>query len=446
MRLKAEHTQKLKGIIVQFGFTIAGLLILIQATAAWQTREHWMVLFTYTLLTLIFSFAPMRTLNSTITLNNAVIFTGILLYGAWVGVWTALIETLIIAFLVRFHLIKALANTGQLLLTIWLVDFMQRVLIEYHVNSMISDMILAVVYWLVNIVLCAIGISYYFKLAWFSTVKNLAKGTTLIYLILMLTGAIAVRLVEGYGLLALLPIIAVIAAFNGVVRQYFKGLDNLKAKVDEIKALNRSFLTAMAASIDAKDQYTSGHSQRVAHWAKEIAVLLELPPEKIEEVYFGGILHDIGKIGIEDEILNKDGKLTPEEFNRIKQHTVIGYEILKQAGVFQNLLPAIRSHHERIDGRGYPDRLRGENIPLMARILAISDAFDAMVSNRPYREGVPVAEALCRIEEGYGSQFDEEIAKLFVKYIRELPPEKLKAYIRQGEQTEKEEFLEKALS
>jgi putative nucleotidyltransferase with HDIG domain len=151
----------------------------------------------------------------------------------------------------------------------------------------------------------------------------------------------------------------------------------------------------------------------------------------VEEVYFGGILHDIGKIGIRDEILNKKGKLSPEEYEKIKQHTVIGYEIVKQAGVFDELLPAIRSHHERLDGTGYPDGLRGDEIPLIARILAISDAFDAMVADRPYRKGLPVEEALQEIQRGAGKQFDAELAGHFIRVVRQLPRGELERLLRQ---------------
>lgn len=195
--------------------------------------------------------------------------------------------------------------------------------------------------------------------------------------------------------------------------------------MEEIKNLNDSFLIALAASIDARDPYTLGHSFRVAHWGRETAKFMGLPPKQSTEVYYGGIIHDIGKIGIEDNILNKEGALSKEEFERIKEHPVIGYEILKRTSVFPELLPAIRWHHERVDGTGYPDKLKGNEIPLIARILAVCDAFDAMVSDRPYRKGMSVEEALRRIQEGAGTQFDAEIAANFVTMIKSLNEEEL---------------------
>ncbi|WP_412850197.1 HD-GYP domain-containing protein [Brevibacillus invocatus] len=245
------------------------------------------------------------------------------------------------------------------------------------------------------------------------------------------------RLVESYGLLTLVPMMIAFFTISYVFHHYYASVQKLQQKVEEVKNFNHKFLTTMAASIDARDHYTSGHSQRVAHWGREIAKQIGMSPEKVEEVYFGGILHDIGKIGIEDEILNKKGKLTPEEYDKIKQHTVIGYEIIKQAGMFHELLPAIRSHHERIDGKGYPDGLVGNEIPLIARILAISDAFDAMVADRPYRKGLPVEEALQEIRRGAGTQFDEELASYFIHVINKLPREELETIIRQNDRSQK---------
>jgi len=438
MRQKVDIRYKLKGVIVQAGFTLLGLLIIVSVLPQWEPRDHWLVLVTYTLLTIISSFAPIKTLNTILTLNNAVIFSGILLYGAWVGIWSAVIETLILSFLVRFNPSKAFANVGQMIITIWIVGFVSDYFSMYPISVVLKDMMLAGLYWFFNITLCGLGISFFYQSKWIPTVRNLAKGTTLTYLLLIILGAVSARLVEHYGIIALIPMMAAFVTMSFVFHQYYSSLNKLQQKVEEVKTFNHKFLTAMAASIDARDHYTSGHSQRVAYWGREIAKAIGLPQEKVEEVYFGGILHDIGKIGIEDEILNKEGKLTPEEYDKIKQHTVIGYEIMQQAGWFNELLPAIRSHHERIDGRGYPDGLRGEEIPLVARILAISDAFDAMVADRPYRKGLPIEKALEEIRQGAGSQFDEELARHFIAIIDRLPKEELEAMIRQEDPTHRQ--------
>ncbi|TRY24532.1 MULTISPECIES: HD-GYP domain-containing protein [Brevibacillus] len=437
MRQRAEKRYILKGLLVILGFTVSGILIILNSLPYWEPRENWEILISYVLLTIISSFAPVRTLNYILTLNNAVIFSGILLFGAWVGIWSAVIEALILSVLVKPNPLKAAANFGQILLTIWAVDVLKTACNVLPVPTMITDVILVVAYWFINIMLCGLGISYFHKSKWIPTVKNLANGTTLTYLLLLILGGVSARLVETFGLSAIVPMMVAFVLMSFVFYQYYDSLTKLRQKMDEIKSFNHKFLTAMAASIDARDHYTSGHSQRVAHWGREIARAIGLPEEKAEEVYFGGILHDIGKIGIEDQILNKRGKLTPEEYDKIKQHTVIGYEIILQAGMFHELLPAIRSHHERIDGKGYPDGLVGEEIPLMARILAISDAFDAMVADRPYRKGLPVEEALQEISRGAGTQFDAELAYHFIRIIRQLPRDELETIIRQDAQPQR---------
>lgn len=429
MQRKVELGSTVKKVAVTIIFPLAAFVIFYNSLSEWELRERWGVLFVYTLLTIFSTFAPIRTLNTILTLNNAVILSGILLYGAWVGVWSAVVETLILAFLTKSNPIKALANIGQLVLTIWFVDLFKNVIDHVPVSAMVTDLTIAISYWFINIVLCGLGISYFFKTNWFITVQKMAKGTTLTYLLLMVMAGIGSRLFETYGLFTLIPMMAAFITMSFVFHQYYDSMNKLQQKVEEVKTFNHKFLTAMAASIDARDRYTSGHSQRVAHWGREIAKDIGLSAAKVEEIYVGGLLHDIGKIGIEDEILNKKGKLTPEEYDKIKQHTVIGYEIILQAGMFNELLPAIRSHHERIDGRGYPDGLAGDDIPLMARILAISDAFDAMVADRPYRKGLPVEEALQEIRRGSGTQFDPILAEHFIRIVQRLPREELETII-----------------
>jgi HD-GYP domain-containing protein (c-di-GMP phosphodiesterase class II) len=170
----------------------------------------------------------------------------------------------------------------------------------------------------------------------------------------------------------------------------------------------------LAEAVDAKDRYTRGHSQRVAEYAKALAQASGYDEGFVELVYVSGTLHDVGKIGVPDEVLKKTSRLTDEEFAQIKLHPELGEKIVMQIPELRDTLPGVRSHHERYDGRGYPDRLAGEQIPLIARILSIADAFDAMTSDRSYREGMTFEHALSQIREGSGSQFDPDLAATFV--------------------------------
>lgn len=174
---------------------------------------------------------------------------------------------------------------------------------------------------------------------------------------------------------------------------------------------------ALATTIDAKDRYTSGHSRRVAEYSKRIAELLGKDKKTQQEIYFIALLHDIGKIGIPDEIINKRDNLTEEEFNLMKKHPEIGYEILKNITTMPNLEIGVRWHHERLDGKGYPDKLSGDKIPEYARIISVADAYDAMTSNRSYRGYLPQSVARSELEKGSGTQFAPEIAAKMIEII-----------------------------
>jgi HD-GYP domain-containing protein (c-di-GMP phosphodiesterase class II) len=165
-------------------------------------------------------------------------------------------------------------------------------------------------------------------------------------------------------------------------------------------------IKALAAAIDAKDPYTEGHSQRVSDFSVEIARQVGLPPETVHRVRIGSLLHDVGKIGIPDVILLKPGRLTEDEYGVMKQHPSIGANIMGQVRKLHDELPALSEHHERMDGSGYPLGLKGEHISLMGRIVAVADVFDAMTSDRPYRDGMPVEEVINYMLKQVGSQFD----------------------------------------
>ncbi|HSI73448.1 MAG TPA: HD domain-containing phosphohydrolase [Fimbriimonas sp.] len=176
---------------------------------------------------------------------------------------------------------------------------------------------------------------------------------------------------------------------------------------------------ALAAAVDAKDQYTNGHSERVANFARDLAEFTHCSPAFVELVYRAGTLHDVGKIGVPDAILSKPDRLTDDERNVMETHPVLGELIVGKVPSLSVLLPGVRSHHERWDGNGYPDGLKGEQIPMLARYLSVADTFDAMTSNRPYRTALSVDIALEEIEKNAGTQFQADIARAFVKMVRE---------------------------
>jgi putative nucleotidyltransferase with HDIG domain len=177
-------------------------------------------------------------------------------------------------------------------------------------------------------------------------------------------------------------------------------------------------ITVLAQAVELKDEYTGGHTHRVSTYSLLLAEHLQMPPSDLELVRIGTPLHDIGKIGIDDAILRKPDRLTPEEFEAMKLHTVKGAEIVATVPDLRPIIPIVRSHHERWDGRGYPDGLGGEAISPLARVVALADAFDAMTSDRPYRKGMAAAVAFAEIENQAGRQFDPMFAAAFLA-IRE---------------------------
>jgi putative nucleotidyltransferase with HDIG domain len=179
-------------------------------------------------------------------------------------------------------------------------------------------------------------------------------------------------------------------------------------------------VVAFSQVIELRDPATAGHAQRVTDYALLLADEMRLSETDRDHLRVGAPLHDIGKIGIDDAVLRKTGRLTAEEFALMKQHTVKGAAILKTLPGLDHVLPIVRNHHERWDGDGYPDRLVGEDIPLLARLLAVVDTFDAMTTNRPYRAGLPLEQALAEIERGAGSQFDPECARAFLAIRRSI--------------------------
>lgn len=185
--------------------------------------------------------------------------------------------------------------------------------------------------------------------------------------------------------------------------------DLQKAYMDSIGILRHT--------VEAKDPYTKGHSDRVSEYAVLLGKKLNLPDEDIEKLRIGGLFHDIGKIGIPDSILLKESNLTDEEYAKIKEHPVIGYNMIQHATMFKNILDIVKHHHEKFDGNGYPDKLAGTNIPYLARVTSIVDSFDAMTSRRSYRDSLPMDVVKSEILQNLGSQFDPEIGIVFLDIL-----------------------------
>lgn len=203
---------------------------------------------------------------------------------------------------------------------------------------------------------------------------------------------------------------------DGMSAQIAISLENAKL----YKQMNEMFvesIRSLANAIDAKDPYTNGHSRRVTEYSVRTARAMGLPEDKLERLEYMAVLHDVGKIGIKDSILNKQAQLDNDEFSIMKSHTLIGAKILEDMNTLRVLATGARYHHEKYDGTGYYERIKGEDIPLEARIIAVADTYDAMTTDRPYRKGLEHETAINELKRCSGTQFDPDVVKYFVEEI-----------------------------
>jgi putative nucleotidyltransferase with HDIG domain len=206
--------------------------------------------------------------------------------------------------------------------------------------------------------------------------------------------------------------------FNLMASDIEEYIERLKEAAEENRELFIGSIRMLAAAIDEKDPYTRGHSGRVAKYSTIIAQELKLSPEDLDKLKISALLHDVGKIGVDDRVLKKPGSLTPEEFEIMKTHTTKGANIMRPVSQLKDMLPGIELHHEHLDGRGYPYGLSGPQIPLMARIIAVADTLDAMTTNRPYQSAMDIEYALGRIKALTGSKFDQSVVNALESAVK----------------------------
>jgi HD-GYP domain-containing protein (c-di-GMP phosphodiesterase class II) len=200
----------------------------------------------------------------------------------------------------------------------------------------------------------------------------------------------------------------------------FGALNSLRIKQleEQASAFRNAVICAFNQLLDLKDLNTGVHSTRLAEWGMRVGQELGLEEEELQNLEVAALLHDIGKVGVPDSILRKPGKLDPEEYALMKKHSEYGWAVLRMLPGFKRAALDILHHHESVDGRGYPAGLKGQEIPIVSRIVCVIDAFDAMVSSRPYRQGLPYEEAVRRLKEASGTQFDSAVVQCFLSFAQ----------------------------
>ncbi|HZI87313.1 MAG TPA: HD domain-containing phosphohydrolase, partial [Pyrinomonadaceae bacterium] len=209
------------------------------------------------------------------------------------------------------------------------------------------------------------------------------------------------------------------SSFNLMTDQLERFIQDLRCSVEENRQLFLGTVKALAAAIDGKDPYTRGHSERVARVSVAIAQRLNLPDDECEKIRVSALLHDVGKIGIDDSILKKPAALTDDEYEIMKEHPQKGYKILSQIPAIKDFLPGMYMHHEMMNGQGYPQGLKGDEIPLMGRIVAVADTFDAMTTDRPYQRAMKFEDAVARIQSFVGTRYDAQVVAAFSEACNE---------------------------
>jgi len=207
--------------------------------------------------------------------------------------------------------------------------------------------------------------------------------------------------------------------FNFMMLEIRRFIERLRKAAEENKQMFLGAVSSLAAAIDAKDPYTAGHSERVAHYSATIAKILGLPDDEVEVIRVSALMHDVGKIGIQDSILGKAGPLTDQEFEIMKTHPSVGAAIMDHVPHLKLMIPGIKCHHENVDGTGYPDGLKGDAIPLQAKIVSVADTFDAMTTNRPYQKAMEITYVFARMRSFIGKKFEKPIVEALITAYEE---------------------------
>ncbi|HEY7818462.1 MAG TPA: HD domain-containing phosphohydrolase, partial [Vicinamibacteria bacterium] len=207
--------------------------------------------------------------------------------------------------------------------------------------------------------------------------------------------------------------------FNFMVSEIRHFIERLRKAAEENKQMFMGAVTSLAAAIDAKDPYTAGHSERVSHYSATIAKILRFPDDEVENIRIAALMHDVGKIGIQDSILGKAGPLTDEEFAVMKTHPTKGAAIMEHVPQLKSMIPGMKYHHENVDGSGYPEGLKGDQIPLIAKIVSVADTFDAMTTNRPYQKAMEITYVFTRMRSFIGKKFEKHLVEALITAYEE---------------------------
>ncbi len=365
-----------------------------------------------------------------VTVTVAVAYASIVLFGPMVSVCIMIFANLISELLSKSQLYKFAFNCAQFVLATGSAGLVFQHLggENYAVsfNNLIPYIGAAVCYIAVNAIAFSIAFSLVngvsIHVVWLSHIRWAIPNM----LLLAPLGLLMAKLYTYTGPMGVILFFAPLLLARYIFKSYM-----------DTREVYSNTLEALAGALDAKDRYTRGHSDRVANYAVELARQMKLREDQVEAIHHMAFLHDIGKIGISDELLTRVGRLADSEFDKIKLHPVIGEHILKDLNYLGSFTHFVRSHHEKYDGSGYPDGLKGKAIPLGARIITLADSFDAMTSDRSYRSKMTPEEALEEVRRCSGTHFDPELVEAFLALRNGKPAEECSAFLEAASAAEK---------
>lgn len=284
----------------------------------------------------------------------------------------------------------------------------QRSLVKARVDAGVQDLTTTAMRFVIAVTLIALLVGYLSALGITRPIQGLVRSTRAIS---------RAEFHERASVEGAAEISELAETFNGMADDIEKYVDRLQMAATENRELFMGSIRMLAAAIDEKDPYTRGHSGRVAKYSLTIAQEMGLDSEAMDKLRISALLHDVGKIGVDDNVLKKPGKLTEDEFALMKQHPVKGANIMRPVAQLKDMLPGIELHHERMDGQGYPYGLTGDQIPMMARIIAVADTFDAITTNRPYQSAMDLEYAMDRINQLAGAKFDVDVVRAIQRAV-----------------------------
>lgn len=368
--------------------------------------------------------------SSAITLSDTFIFASILLYGVPLSVVLAGVEATVNSLTHKDTRKLAMFNAGVTSLSIFVAGTCVELIFgNFQTMSgsfavlLPAALLLALIHFVINSSLVGLITSFRGQAYFFTIWKNSLLWASVSTLVGAVAACLIFKLVSVVSFYAFIIAVPLLAITYIVYKIYLDKVEVSNRHAEEMAALHLRTIEALAIAIDAKDEVTHDHVRRVQIYCTGLARLFGLAEPEIEALKAGALLHDIGKLAVPDYILNKPGTLTTAEFEKMKVHTIVGAEILERVGFPYPVVPVVRHHHERWDGRGYPDGLRGDEIPMTARILSVADCYDAVREERQYRRAMTRHEAIELLRQGSNTTFDPNVVAAFLEHLDEFESE-----------------------